>query len=239
VGAGDRRYFELCRFSQIWTEVKSGALALEGSAAFSDYRDQLVSPEEYDQGVAEYADQVGLPVQGKAFVASLREWLERVATQTDTSFPANEEVRMEQGESILRQLPRPSLPEGFRVMERPLRERMPERTIVDLLAETDPWRHWPRHLRPLSGFGSARLERPRERYVTPAFCYGCNLGPTQTARSMPGLERKPAAQINHRHVSEALLDDASVQVVNAYNHFMLAHLWGSGQHVSADGTGCL
>jgi hypothetical protein len=33
-------------------------------------------------------------------VASLREWLERVATQTDTSFPANEEVRMEQAKAF-------------------------------------------------------------------------------------------------------------------------------------------
>jgi hypothetical protein len=62
VGAVDRRYFELCLFSQIWTELKSGDLAIEGSTAFSDYRDQLVSQEAYDHGVAEYADQVGVSV---------------------------------------------------------------------------------------------------------------------------------------------------------------------------------
>jgi TnpA family transposase len=235
VGAVDRRYFELCLFSQIWTELKSGDLAIEGSATFSDYRAQLVSQEEYEHGVAEYADQVGLPVQGRAFAASLREWLEKVATQTDASFPENEDLRMEQGEIILRKLPRRSLPDGFRLVERALRERMPEINIVDVLAEMDHWLHWTRHFRPLSGY-EARLARPRERYVTTTFCYGCNLGPTQTARSMPGLDRKQVAQINQRHVSEALLDDAIVQVVNAYNQFTLPQLWGSGHHVSADGT---
>jgi hypothetical protein len=235
VGAVDRRYFELCLFSQIWTELKSGDLAIEGSATFSDYREQLVSQEEYEHGVAEYADQLGLPVQGKAFVASLREWLEKVATQTDASFPENEDVRMEQGEFILHKLPRRPLPDGFRLVQRALRERMPEINIVDILAETDHWLHWTRHFRPLSGY-EARLAHPRERYVTTTFCYGCNLGPTQTARSMPGLDRKQVAQINQRHVSEALLDDAIVQVVNAYNQFTLPQLWGSGHHVSADGA---
>jgi hypothetical protein len=43
----DKRYFELCLFSQIWLELKSGDLYVEGSEAFSDYRAQLVSPEEY------------------------------------------------------------------------------------------------------------------------------------------------------------------------------------------------
>jgi len=95
VGAVDRRYFELCLFSQIWTELKSGDLAVEGSAAFSDYRDQLVSQEEYEQRVAEYADQIGLPAQGRAFVSALREWLEAIAAKTDASFPVNEAARIE------------------------------------------------------------------------------------------------------------------------------------------------
>jgi hypothetical protein len=124
VGAVARRYFELCLFSQIWTVLKSGDLAVEGSATFRDYREQLVSPDEYDQGVQEYADQVGLPVQGKVFVSSLREWLTALACKTDASFPANEDVRMEKGEIILRKLERRSLPDGFLTLERVLRERV-------------------------------------------------------------------------------------------------------------------
>src|SRR5262249_3474036 len=74
----DKRYFELCLFSQTWVELKSGDLYVDGSDTFSDYRTQLVSPEEYDQGVEEYAEQVGLPLDGKTFVNRLREWLEEL-----------------------------------------------------------------------------------------------------------------------------------------------------------------
>ena len=37
----ERRHFELCVFSQIMLELKSGDLAISGSGQFSDYRGQL------------------------------------------------------------------------------------------------------------------------------------------------------------------------------------------------------
>jgi Tn3 transposase DDE domain/Domain of unknown function (DUF4158) len=231
----DRRYFEMCLFSQIWMELKSGDLAIAGSETFRDYREQLVSLAEYEREVAEYAEQVGVPVDGKAFVSQLRTWLETLATKTDSAFPHNEYARIENDEIVLRKLARRPLPEGVQSLERALHERMPQMHLLDILSETDHWLQWTRHFGPLSGF-EAKLDRPRERYVPTAFCYGCNLGPTQTARSMTGVERKQLAHVNARHSSEARLDAGIVDVVNAYNQFALPQFWGSGQHVSADGT---
>ena len=230
----DKRYFELCLFSQIWLELKSGDLYVEGSEAFSDYRTQLVSPEDYAHGVEEYGEQVGLPVDGKTFVATLREWLEDLASTTEAMFPTNTSARLEDGKIILRKLERKALPEGFPQLQALLRERMLERNVVDILNDTDHWLHWTRHFGPLSGF-EPKLVHPRERYLTTTFCYGCNLGPTQLARSIPGLDRKQVAWVNQHHVSEAKLDEAIVALVNAYNQFTLPQFWGSDQHVSADG----
>jgi TnpA family transposase len=235
VSPADKRYFELCLFSQIWLELKSGDLYVDGSDTFSDYRAQLISWDEYEQGVKEYGEQVSIPVDGKAFVHTLREWLESLAAATDASFPNNESVRIEDGEIVLTKLERQPLPEGLRTLERLLQERLPVINIVDVLSETDQWLHWTRHFGPLSGF-EPKFSNPRERYITTTFCYGCNLGPTQTARSIPGLDRKQVARVNQRHVSEALLDNTVVSIINAYNRFTLPQIWGSGQHVSADGT---
>ena len=44
---------------------------------------------------------------------------------------------------------------------------------------------WP----PVPGF-EGKIDDPRLRFVTTLFCYGCNLGPTQTARSLKDLSRK-------------------------------------------------
>jgi TnpA family transposase len=134
----------------------------------------------------------------------------------------------------LSKLQRKPLPADFPRVQALLRERLPEQNILDLLHETDHWLHWTRHFGPLSGF-APKFPQPRERYLATTFCYGCNLGPTQLARSLPGLDRKQIAWVNQRHVSEAKLDAAIVALVNAYNQFTLPQFWGSGDHVAADG----
>jgi hypothetical protein len=63
-----RRYFELCVFFETMQALKSGDLCLPGSEQFSDYRQELVSEEEYRQGIALYGEQAGIPVEGEAFV---------------------------------------------------------------------------------------------------------------------------------------------------------------------------
>jgi len=106
--------------------------------------------------------------------------------------------------------------------------------IVDALSDSDHWLNWTRYFGPISGH-DAKLENPRERYLITAFCYGCNLGPTQTARSIKGLDRRHLAFVNQRHITEENLNDAIATVINAYAQFPLQRLWGLGKSASADG----
>jgi hypothetical protein len=59
-----------------------------------------------------------------------------------------------------------------------------------------------RQSRPFSGF-EPKIDEPRKPFITTLFCYGCNLGATQTARSVKNLNRKQVAWLNLRHVSHA------------------------------------
>jgi hypothetical protein len=72
VSCVDRRYFELCVFSNVMLELKSGDLCVPGSDQFSDYRKELVSEDEFERGVALYGEQAGIPVEGPSFIARLR-----------------------------------------------------------------------------------------------------------------------------------------------------------------------
>jgi hypothetical protein len=104
--------------------------------------------------------------------------------------------------------------------------------IIDALSDTDHWLNWTRHFGPISGHDT-KLDDPREHYLLTAFCYGCNLGPTQTARSIKGLDRRQVAFVNQRHITEANLNDAITTVINAYAQFPLQRLWGLGKSASA------
>lgn len=233
----DRRHFEVCVFSQVLWDLSSGDLCIVGSDAFADYRDQQVSWAEYDAGIAAYGRVVGLPVEGPAFVAHVRDWLEGIARATDQSFPANKDVRIENGEPIItRPAPTPT-PDGLPALEAVLATRMEAHalSLLDALADTARWLNWPRYFGPLSGF-DARIDDPLAKYLAVVFCYGPNIGPAQLAKSFEGLERRQIIWINQRHVSEESLDRAIACVVDGYRRFTLPKCWGSATRVGADGT---
>jgi len=124
--------------------------------------------------------------------------------------------------------------DGAAFLERLLKARLVPAGVLEALADTEHWLNWTRHFGPVSGF-EAKLERPRERYLATAFCYGCGLGPSQAARSLKGLDRRHVAFVNQRHVTEADLDEAITGVIDAYARVGLHRHWGSGESASADG----
>jgi len=231
----DRRHFEVCLFSQVMWELKSGDLCIAGSDKFADYREQLISWEEYEEAVAAYGEQVNLPTDAATFVAQMRKELEHVATATDASFPANETLRVEDGEPVLGRLEKKALPSGLKALEALIALRIEPVGILDVIADTERWLGWTKHFGPLSGH-DAKITNPRERYVTTSFCYGCGLGPTQTSKSLQDIDRRQLAWINQRHVTEEKLDEIITEITNAYNLFTLPKQWGSGKSASADGT---
>jgi TnpA family transposase len=230
----DRRHFEICLFTQVVNELKSGDLCIPGSEEYGDYRAQLVSWEEYNRDVVGYAEQAGVPVKPAAFVAVLKARLAAIASATDQGFPENEHVEIVDGEPVVKRLRARESADGAAFLERLLKARMVPAGVLEALADTEHWLNWTRHFGPVSGF-EAKLERPRERYVATTFCYGCGLGPSQAARSLKGLDRRHVAHVNQRHMTETSLDEAITGVIDAYARIGLHRFWGSGESASADG----
>ena len=134
-----RRYFELCVFSELMQALKSGDFCIPDSDQFSDYRNELISEEDYKKGVYLYGEQAGIAVEGKAFVERLRQQLETAATSADEGFLQNEYLRIDNGEPILKRLQRKPEPAGRRELEQLLAQHMHEVGIVDALSDTQHW----------------------------------------------------------------------------------------------------
>ena len=231
----DRRIFELCLFTQVMIELKSGDLCIPGSETYGDYRDQLVPWETCRREMTAYTEQAGLPATPVAIVAALRDLLSATAQAADAGFPTNEHITIANGKPVLKRLhAQPDVP-GAGELERRLKERLAPTDLIDALTDTEHWLNWTRHFGPISGF-DAKIDRPRERYLATAFCYGCKLGPSQTARAMKTLDRRQIAFLNQRHITEEALDAAITTVIDAYAGFRLPRHWGSGRSASADGT---
>jgi len=230
----DHRYLDMCVLHQVSEELQTGDLCVPLGKKFRDYRSQLISFEDYQREVATYGEQMNIPVDGKALVARLQSELREKARVTDKAIPANPHIRIENGEPILTPVRAHPTPLGFPKFDQHLKERMPQVDILDALIDTEHWLNWTRFFGPISGL-DAKIKHPRERYVLVTFCYGCNLGPVQTARSVRGTDRFKLAFINQRHITEKDLNDAITAVINAYAQFPLQRLWGKGTSASADG----
>jgi len=230
-----RKYFELAVLSEVMDELKSGDLYVEHSGDFDDYRNHLVSWEEYEKEIDAFGELVGLPTDPAEFVAKVKQDLQTLTKEVDARFPENGHVDIDGTGIVIRRGERPKPSPELQVIDELIREQMKDASILDVLTETEKWLDLHKLFGPLSGF-EAKVDEPRKRFITTLFCYGCNLGPTQTARSVKGLSRKQVAWLNLKHVTEQRLDKAIVKVINAYNRFALPRYWGSGKSASADGT---
>jgi hypothetical protein len=105
-----RRFFELCVFTQMMWDLKSGDAAVEGSHEYADYREQLISESEAAEMTTSYQEQAGVPTNPKEFVTERQKWLAGIAQATDRSFPENEALRLENGEPVLAKLIRKNTP---------------------------------------------------------------------------------------------------------------------------------
>lgn len=230
-----RRHFEACVFSQIWLELKSGDLYIEGSEKYADYRKQLISWDEFQIHRATFCEQAGLPTTAKEFKLQVYNKLEQTARNVDKSFPTNKAVALRNGEPVIIKPKKKRTSPLLKAVRKRIDEKMIPINVLDLLGDTEYWLNWTRFFGPISGH-DAKLENPIERYLTTAFCYGCNLGPTQTARSLSNMDRKHISWINDRHITEENIQKAIEWIINAYNRFKLPKYWGNGTSASADGT---
>ncbi|MEM6801305.1 MAG: Tn3 family transposase [Bacteroidota bacterium] len=230
-----RKNFELCVFSELDRQLNSGDIFITGSGEFSDFRTQQISLEEYDKRIPEFEALSGIPTDGEAFVKKLKSELIAMAKEVDVAFPGNPNARIQKGEIILRRPTKKKTHKDYPEIDKLLKQRMKPLNILDVLIHSEKWLKLSKNFQTLSGRGS-KMNNYSSKLVSTLFCYGCFMGPTQTARSVRGINRKQLAWINSHHITEERLNKATTKVINAYQHFSLPKYWGSGKSVSADGT---
>ena len=231
-----RRHFEVCVFTYLAAELRSGDVAIAGADTYADYRLQLLPWEACMAEVASYCQEMGLPAEPQAFVTHLRNWLAQTAARVDADFPTNTHVTMNaKGEPVLKRLVRKPLGPTAQALEAVIHDRFPERTLLDILCQQEQRLHWTRHFGPISG-SEPKLAAPAERYIQTVFAFGCNIGAAQAARHMQGVSAHMLTFTNQRHVRVETLNTAINEMINDYHRCSLPKLWGDEKRAAADGT---
>jgi TnpA family transposase len=232
-----RRHFEACVFSYLAEELRTGDVAVMGSQAYANWAGQLLAWEECQGLLGEFCAEAGLPTTARGFTETLRAMLVAKAAEVDAGYPNNADLVIDEATGV------PSLKRrrgkdrtvSARLLEETLKERMPERSLLEILARTAYWLEWWRRFGPASG-SDPKLAEPLLRYVLTTFTYGTNLGPAQAARHIRGVSAHELGATANRHFTTEKLNWAITDVINAYLHLDLVKAWGDGSSVAADGT---
>lgn len=230
-----RKYLELAVFTRLLEELQSGDLYVPNSEQYDDYRQHFIDEAALRVELPQYTAMVEIPEDGASFVHQLRQELTELADQVDRDMPKNDSVAWGPNGLIIRKVEAKEPPPELKALDQAINDALGLHNIIDVLTETEQWLDLHKIFRPFSGYES-KLEDPRARFIATLFCYGCNMGASQTARSLKGLSRKQVAWLNLHHVTEERLDQAIVKVINAYKRFSLPSFWGSGKRAAADGT---
>jgi len=232
-----RRYLELAIMSCLTNELRSGDVFIEGAGTYSDYRKELLNWESCQPLLDNYCKEINIPHNAKDFVKMICDDLSKVARRVDAQYSdLSELVIDEQGNPTLKKRCPKQRSQLAIWLSQEIRNRMPERNLLDILCNSHHYAGWAHEFGPITGFES-KLRDPIERYILTNFAYGTCMGPTQAAKHIKAdITAHMLSWVNRRHVTPPLLDKALTKIINFYSTFQIINAWGTGQSCAADGT---
>jgi len=231
-----RRHLEVCVFTALASELRSGDIAVAGADSFANLHAQLMSWAECAPLVEDFCAQAGLPTEAHALTAFYRARLTETAAAVDAGYPHNTDLVLEGGRPVLRRRKGAERRATAIALEEAIHERLPERGLLDILARSAHLVGWTRHFGPASG-SDPKIRDAMGRYVLTVFANGTLLGPAQVARHMPGqVSAHELSLAANKHTTSAKIEAASTAVINAYAQLDFARVLGDERIVATDGT---
>jgi hypothetical protein len=166
-----RRHPEVCVFSHLAAELRTGDIAVAGSDSYANLHAQMMTWEECQGEVADFCAQAGIPIDAKAMVAFYKKKLTEMAATVDEGYPANTDLRLEGGRPVLARRKGAERRPSAIALEGAVLDRLPDRSLLDILARSAHLTGWTPALR--SGL-RIRPEDPR-RQAGPLRGYGVRL----------------------------------------------------------------
>jgi len=231
----NRRYFELCLFTYVANELRSGDLYVQGAVSYGDYRRDLLPWSECVPLLNQYCSEVGLPNKATLFVAELKQKLTETAARVDKHYPKQSVLVIDdEGTPVIKRREKKT-PKATK-LHNEVKQRIQERHLVDILCNAHQHAGWADVFGPLSG-SEPKLDNATERYIINTFCNGTGMGPAQTARHVKAdITPRMLSWINRRHVNLKTLDAAITRLINYSNDFSITKALGDKNRCAADGT---
>jgi hypothetical protein len=111
-----------------------------------------------------------------------------------------------------------------------IERRMPERSLLSIVARTAHWLSWYRHFGPASG-SDPKIKDKLDRYSLAVFTGSINIGPYEAAKHLAGVTARELSMVRNRQITLKKLNAAIADVVNAFAELDVVKAWGDGSTV--------
>ncbi len=235
-GMAVRRHFEAMVFTYLAEELRTGDIAVSGAGEYADWRANLLPWEECEPLLEGFCAGAGLPATAAGFTERLGHAHLDATAALDAGYEDNADLVIgEDGVPALKRHRSAGTPEAAERLAEAVARRMPERSLLSIVARTAYWLGWHHHFGPASG-SDPKIADPLGRYCMAVFTGGVNIGPYEAARHIAGVSARELSMVRNRHIDLKKLNSAIATVVNAFAELDVVKAWGDGTAVAADGT---
>ncbi|MDQ3763622.1 MAG: hypothetical protein M3460_18940 [Actinomycetota bacterium] len=159
-----RRHLEVRVFSYLAAELRSGDIAVVGSDSYANLHSQLMMWQECAPLAADFCAQAGIPTEAAALMSFYKRQLATTAVGVDTGYPANTDLVLDGGKPVLKRRKGAERRPSALALEAAIHQRLPERSLLDILTRTAYLTGWHRHFGPASG-SDPKIRDTLGRYV--------------------------------------------------------------------------
>src|SRR5699024_5901887 len=141
-GMVERRHFEAMVFCYLAEELRTGDIAVIGSNEYADWSAHLLTWEECEQHLAAFCAEVGLPETAEGFVAHLKHRHLDASMELESGYEDNADLFIDDGVPRLKKRRSPGSPKAAEKLFEAIEARMPERSLLGIVARTAYWLGW-------------------------------------------------------------------------------------------------
>lgn len=229
----DRRYYELCAFSELKNALRSGDMWVQGSRQFKDFEEYLTPVEKFVNLKLTHALPLAVNTDCDEYLQERLLRLERALTTVNSLAAADSLPDAIITESGLKITPQETVvPEIAQTLIEQTAMRLPRVKITDLLMEVDAWTNFTHHFTHLK---TGDLTKDKTLLLTAILADAINLGLTKMTESCPGTTYAKLSWLQAWHIRDETYANALAALVNAQFRQPFAEHWGDGNTSSSDG----
>jgi TnpA family transposase len=231
----DRHYWELCLATELHRALQAAELWAVGGRRYGNVEDLLISPETWSQIREECAEELGLPLRPRAWLAGALDSLSDQIRKTTGGLGANPQTLVVGDRVHLRALEAMPESESLKKLREKIGPAWPQVRIQDLLLQVNSWTGFSEVFRTLRGHPGAEGGNLSRGLLAALIAKGCNIGMSKMSVLTPGLSPSVLRRADEMYLYEDALRHAYEALLRAHRDLPLSRWLGDPSASMSDG----